>query len=198
MPVPGSPRPKALYVADCALQERWSLNYPFRMATRKAAGRGHGLRGRSPPGHVRVCWAGDADRTSASFVPAAGFPLPCPTSCDGVVEPIELVATQQHVPSLPSDQIGEFLAELPERPGIPARGLQFSDPHRHRQGRCHRPEAPRAAAVTGEHIDLAARSWTIPATKKRRRPRMSPTAGAAGLVDTPAREGSWRVIPTTT
>jgi hypothetical protein len=28
----------------------------------------------------------------------------------------------------------------------------------------------------------------------RMSPRMSPTAGAAGLVDTPAREGNWRVI----
>jgi hypothetical protein len=28
----------------------------------------------------------------------------------------------------------------------------------------------------------------------RMSPRMSPTAGAAGLVDTPVREGNWRVI----
>jgi integrase len=63
----------------------------------------------------------------------------------------------EHHPSLPFAQIGEFMGELSGREGVAARALEFTI-----------LTAARAGEVLGarwDEIDLAARTWTVPAER---------------------------------
>jgi hypothetical protein len=118
--------------------------------------------GQSPPGHVRVCWAGDAHRMSASFVSDAGFPRPCLTSCEGCrrANRIGRNATALPVACVCSDRRISGRAT-----DIPARGLQFLILTGTRSGDIIGQKRNHRSPQLGEHIDLAARLSTIPVTK---------------------------------
>jgi hypothetical protein len=145
MPVPGSPRPKALYVAGCTLQKRRGLNYPFRMAARKAAGCGHGYRA-VPAGTCPRLLGGRCSSNERQLRFRCWFSSPLSDLLRG------LSSSQPNWSQRngPSRRLRMFRsANFWPSYGYPCARLAISDPHRHTQRRHHRPEAQPSVAAAG-------------------------------------------------
>ncbi|MGM0984864.1 MAG: tyrosine-type recombinase/integrase [Pseudomonadota bacterium] len=107
-----------------------------------------------------------------------------------LAKPAKVGKGKRHFPALPWQRVPEFMADLRSREGIGARALEFAILTAARSGEIR--------GATWDEIDLAAKVWTIPASRmKAGKPHRIPLpADAVALLESlPRMEGQPLVFP---
>lgn len=109
---------------------------------------------------------------------------------DAVLAKPAKVKSKRHFPALPWQRVPEFMADLRTREGMGARALEFAILTAARSGEVR--------GATWDEIDLAAKVWTIPASRMKagKTHRIPLPAGAVALLESlPRMEGQPLVFP---
>ena len=97
---------------------------------------------------------------------------------------------EENHPALPYAEIGSFMIELRKREGLVARALEFAV--------LTAARSKEVRGATWDEIDFAARVWTIPAARMKKKREHSvplPDAAVKLLEDLPRREGDNHIFP---